>query len=192
LNRVSLSERFLYQKKIPLELNSDISKDYNSVLKFGNKLSSSNEKIVLILTEDYSEENILTSKEELDIIKSLIKIINGLNIRVIIKPHPVEKEDKYKNILEEFDNVKIINNGPIAEKIIPYLNPICVFGYSSTALINASLLYNITSVSLINIIISDNEKFLFYTNKFKKFSKNCIEFVNSIDEIKKFILIKNL
>ncbi|MDY9922947.1 polysialyltransferase family glycosyltransferase [Methanobacterium sp.] len=187
LKCVELNERFLFKKSIPLKINSNIAENYKKIINLQNDLRMATNDSILIITQPFSEKNMMLQKDEMNIMKSLIDYLNELEYKVFLKPHPAEKINKYDNIT--CPNLIIIKDDLMAEKIIPNLNPNFVIGYTSTVLINSSLLYGITTISLVDMLLnlSNNELLHVSSLEFKKLMGNSIYFVNCIDEIKKLI-----
>lgn len=188
LRYIPIENRFLFKKEIQLKINEDICKSYKCVLKLrrnGLKINKS-EKSVIIITDPLSEYNIISEQEEIHLIESLVKFINEKGIKPILKPHPREKNDKYIDMDCDFEIMK--KDFPV-EEIIPTLNPICVIGYTSTALLNSNVFYGITAISLSNILllISDNKPHNASIKEFKKLTSNFINFINDIEGVRIFI-----
>ncbi|MEN6554384.1 MAG: polysialyltransferase family glycosyltransferase [Methanobacterium sp.] len=187
---VKVEERLLFSKnKVHLEVNGNICDSYKNVLTLRNKDLEINNtgKKILIVTQPFSEYNQIPINEELKILDSLIKFINKKGIKPILKPHPREKTDKYHDFY--VSNLEIIQSDFPVEELISVLNPICVIGYTSTALLNSKIFYNIISISLSNLIlaVSDDELLTISTNEFIKITSDHIEFINKIDDICEFI-----
>lgn len=189
LRYVPLENRFLFRKEGQLKINENICRSYKEVLKLRkNDLKRDKaEKTVIIITQPFSEYNQVSVQEEFRLMESLIKFINKKGIKPILKPHPREKSDKY-NDLGDCDFEIIKNDFPV-EEIIPFLNPICVIGYTSTALLNSKLFYGINAISLSNILLSiSNDKLLnASTEEFKNLTGNFINFVDDVEDIGVFI-----
>ena len=110
---------------------------------------------------------------------SLIKFINKKGIKPLLKPHPREKKDKYAN-LKDCDFEIIENNSPV-EEIIPHLNPICVIGYTSTALLNSKAFFGITAISLMDILTLKDDA-IDVDEEFKILTSNYVNFVDEIED----------
>ena len=88
-------------------------------------------KIALILTEPFSQEEYMTLDEELRIYKNIIEKFKDMTI--LLKPHPRD----LKNYNEIFPDIEIINNYfPIELITLININPTVVCSPISTALLN--------------------------------------------------------
>ncbi len=183
-----VEKRFLFRLESGLKINDDICSSYKEVLKLRkNDLNMKHfDRSVLIISQPFSELNRISQKEELQFMDSLIKFINKKGLKPILKPHPREKVEKYNKLIDcDFDVIG--NNFPV-EEIIPNLNPKCVIGYSSTALLNSKVFYGINAVSLSDIMHSISEDEIDdEEQEFKHLTGNYINFVENIEDIEEFI-----
>ena len=181
--------RFLFRLESQLIINDDICSSYKEVLKLRKNDLKMDKfgKTVLIITQPFSEMNTISLKEELSLMGSLIKVLNEKGIKPVIKPHPRENSAKYNNLTDcDFDVIE--NNFPV-EEIIPNLNPVCVIGYSSTALLNSKVFYDIDAISLSDIMhsMSSDEMLHESDEEFKTLTGNYVNFVDRIEDIEKLI-----
>jgi hypothetical protein len=183
---IPIENRFLFRKESPLKINENISNSYKEVLKLKkNSLDIDiHDKTILIIPQPFSELNYVTLEEELRVMSSLIKFINKKGIKPLLKPHPREKKDKYAN-LKDCDFGIIENNSPV-EEIIPHLNPICVIGYTSTALLNSKAFFGITAISLMDILTMKDDA-MDVDEEFKILTSNYVNFVDKIEDLDKLI-----
>jgi len=189
LRSMPVQKRFLFRLESQLKINEDICSSYKEVLKLRDNELKMDQfgRTVLIITQPFSEMNTISLDEEINLMVSLIKVINKKGINPVIKPHPRENRAKYNN-LNDCDFEIIENNFPV-EEIIPNLNPICVIGYSSTALLNSKVFYDINAISLSDIMssMSSDEMLNDSNEKFKQLTNNYVNFVDNIDDIEKLI-----
>ncbi len=184
-----VEKRFLFKLESQLKINDDICSSYKEVLKLRKNDLKMDKfgKTVLIITQPFSEMNTISLEEELSLMGRLIKVINKKGIKPVIKPHPRENSDKYNNLTDcDFDVIE--NNFPV-EEIIPNLNPICVIGYSSTALLNSKVFYDINAISISDIMRAKlkDEMLDESDEEFKTLTSNYVNFVDDISDIEKFI-----
>jgi len=189
LRSMPVERRFLFTLESQLKINDNICSSYKDVLKLRNNDLNIDKfgKTVLIITQPFSEMNTISLEEELSLMRSLIKVINKKGIKPVIKPHPRETSDKYNNLKDcDFDIIE--NNFPV-EEIIPNLNPVCVIGYSSTALLNSKVFYDIDAISLSDIMrsMSDDEMLHESDEEFKNLTSKYVNFVDDVEDIEKLI-----
>ena len=186
---IKVESRFILNVESQLTMNKNVCDSYKQVLKLrNNKLKMDVVgKTVLIITQPFSEMGTIPLETELNLMQSLINFINKNGIKPILKPHPREKVDKYNDLIDcDFEVIK--NKFPV-EEIIPNLNPICVIGYTSTALLNTKIFFNINAVSLLDVMLSNindgtddvsDDEFKYLTSKY-------VNFVDKIEDIKEYI-----
>jgi hypothetical protein len=189
LRSMPVETRFLFRLESQLKINDDICSSYKEVLKLRKNDLKMDKfgKTVLIITQPFSEMNTISLEDELSLMGSLIKVINEKGIKPVIKPHPRENSAKYNNLTDcDFDVIE--NNFPV-EEIIPNLNPLCVIGYSSTALLNSKVFYDIDAISLSDIMrsMSKDEMLDESDEEFKTLTGNYVNFVDRVEDIEKLI-----
>ena len=186
---IKVEPRFILNVESQLTMNKDVCDTYKQVLKLrDNKLKMDDlGKTVLIITQPFSEMGSIPLETELNLMQSLIKFINKYDIKPILKPHPREKSDKYDDLVDcDFEIIK--NKFPV-EEIIPNLDPVCVVGYTSTALLNSKIFFDINAVSLLDVMISNfNEKTDEASDdEFKNLTGKYVNFVDKIEDIEEYI-----
>nr|QNO54476.1 hypothetical protein ILIMKHIM_00005 [Methanosarcinales archaeon ANME-1 ERB7] len=189
LNYIDIENRFVFNKeRFELIPNMHIVESYKKTLdvRKKNHKGKKSEFVAMILTGPFSEYGQVSLEYEINLISRLIEILDRKSFDIIIKPHPREYEGKYVAITRKY-NVEIMQNRFPVEDIFPTLNPSCVIGYTSTALLNARFLYNIPAISMINILleISDDEMLNVSGNDFKKLTNNMsnVFHINGLEEI---------
>lgn len=192
LKYISTENRFLFSKKqdtlIPIW---SVVNSYKKVLekrKVHIKKVKNTGPLAIIVTQPFLEYEQLSVEYELNITESVVNILVQRGISVAIKPHPRETVDKYTSILTKFksEQIELIQQKTPVEDFFLMLNPACVIGYTSTSLVNARVLYNIPTISIINILLetTNAEMLNVQKNEFKKLASNMnIFFINSIEEI---------
>jgi len=187
MKSMTIEDKFLFKRESPLIVNEEVASSYKEVLKLRkNDIKRDNfEKTIIIISQPLSENNIILLEDELNTMSSLIKFINKKGIKPILKPHPREKKDKYNNLIGcDFEIIE--DNYPV-EEIIPIVNPFCVIGYASTALLNSKIFYDITAISLTDLLsIKDSEMFNF-GEEFKNLTSNYVNFVDDLEDINKYV-----
>jgi hypothetical protein len=183
---VPLENRFIYGYGPSFKRNKDIINLYKKMIGLrSNDLGLDEDNVVLMVTQPLSEHKMVSKKQEYCIINEIVQLFNDNNIKLLIKPHPYEAKNKYDYLKN--NDVKIITNNFPVEEIIPSLNPLCVIGTTSTALINSKLIFNITAISVVNLLKTDNKLMEYKMQNFKELSIDFINFIDSIDEIVEFL-----
>lgn len=187
LKYIPLEQRFLSKSTVKFEIDETVLNSYKKVLKLMKReIPLKNKKNnVLLITQPFSEYNQIPITDEFKVIESLIKLLSAKNFNIILKTHPREKEDKYLKLLKKYPYITIIQDNFPVEEIFSSLNPICVIGYTSTALITAKLFHDIPSISLANILLSiSNDELLNMASKeFINLTGEFIQFVEKFEEI---------
>ncbi len=113
----------------------------------------------IILTNPFSEYKLATLKYELEILDNVVNILIQKDYDIIIKPHPQESDNKYISILKKHrsSRVKIAYKDFPAEDLFCMLNPLCVIGYTSNALITANVIFNLPAFSIYRIFLNGND-----------------------------------
>ncbi len=149
-----------------MDINSDL---YNNV--------------VLINTQPFFEE--MDSNQDIDCYKNIAEICRYLNIKLVLKPHPREKN------LERYSNINLVidrSNNSIAQEIIlakAKEKPLAIVGFFSTTLVTSKIFFDIPAISLGNLI--DVSKLSFYGNDIKNFMtvfKNVVSSPKTFDELR--------
>jgi len=164
LKYINTERRFLFCKKnndfVP---NWAFINSYKKVFKKRNKCFANIKKVynpIIIITNPYSEYKLASLKYELNIVKSIINILIRKGFNVVIKPHPREVTNKYLSILKKYKskNVKLIRQDFPIEDLFLSLEPLCVIGYASTALINANIMYGIPVISIRRLFLNNESE----------------------------------
>lgn len=170
--------------------NEKSVKYYEKVLKKNKVSDFENANIyrdaLLINTQPFMGVGIPENNEDVKILLKLCELCKEREIKVVIKPHPGQKDlDRYAELrsFAYFDLRKELSQ----EEILSSLKekPRAVVAYSSTTLVTSKLFYDIPAYSLANILLSKkisdaHEKRL---NAFISTFKNQVEFVDSLEYI---------
>lgn len=110
---------------------------------------------VIICTQAYKRDKIYKNTD-ISTLKQLIDSLNAKGFKVILKPHPYEKDAAtyYSHL-----NCEIFTNNNISfEYIVTYLKGDikALISFSSTVLVTAKLFYNINAIALTNIVEIEN------------------------------------
>lgn len=182
LRNIDWEYRFILDRSYEFPISNNVSNSYLEIIKKRNELRNKNcDKTVVFVTQPFSELKKMSKKDELRILGDLIKLFKIKNFSIILKTHPREHDDKY-NIFK--DQIHIIQDNRIAEDVFYSFNPSFVIGFSSTSLINAQILFNITSISVIDLINPSNSEYISCMDKeFKEIGKRFIRFVKDYNEL---------
>ncbi|ADD03733.1 uncharacterized protein Nmag_0136 [Natrialba magadii ATCC 43099] len=122
-------------------IDEDVAKTHQEYLS--TDISYDPDTIVM-LTQPFSETGQITQEEEYRIVSDLISELGDLGYQILLKPHPREHANKYKNLIGRND-VEILGNEkgePIERQIAKY-DAHAVIGYNSTALLTISAFYDL-------------------------------------------------
>lgn len=110
---------------------------------------------IIVCTQPYGEQNGILQNADLKAIEGLCEIANEMECRVVIKPHPREKDiNKYEKIGCIVDQKGDIPLELILGGVFP--KPRCVVGITTTTLITGKLFWNIPSISLARLVGREN------------------------------------
>ncbi|TDK64132.1 hypothetical protein E2K98_04510 [Bacillus salipaludis] len=147
--RLDSEKRFLFKSENGiLYLNEAVAKQYQNVL---NRSEVKNNEIAIVVTQPFSEYYFISEKDELRVTKEIIDKLLHAHKKVVLKPHPREKMNKYNDILNIYskEKVSLIEENISLERLLEKMNPGQIVGYTSTALLNAKALYDIDSYSAV-------------------------------------------
>lgn len=194
---INIENRFLFKlNKGKLIPNFSVVNSYKSIflkrkeilLKFDNVKNILSPAI--IITKPFSEYKLANLKYELEILDKTVSILIRKGYSVIIKPHPRESDNKYVSILKNYksNQVKITHKDFPVEDLFATINPLCVIGYTSTALLTANIIFDFPAISIYPIFLSNNVSKKKYIRKieyegFEKFTKGLIYNINSFEQL---------
>ena len=106
---------------------------------------------VIICTQTYGEQNAIFGKEDLRIVRECCRKAQKEGYRVIIKPHPRERDlRKYEGMGAEIDIFNAVPLEAILAQAEP--KPKCVIGITTTTLVSAQLFWKIPAFSIAKLI----------------------------------------
>jgi len=158
---LTLEKRFLLEKShSKLILNRQLVDLYKNILEKRGatyKIHKKGKPMAIIITDPLPQYDEATLVAESRFIETTIAILVEAGFSVVIKPHPREPIDKYNYILPKFKSgqVELIAQEVIAEILFCTLKPDCVIGYDSAALLHASIMYNIPTIRIIDILFNN-------------------------------------
>lgn len=100
---------------------------------------SGGERVMLFFTAPFVELGILSRHEYSNLLRRISEALAQDGIRVLFKPHPLEQDWS-----DEFPSLRTTAPSEVA---IPMLNPACVGGFSTGALITAKLIFKLNAFS---------------------------------------------
>ena len=173
-----------------ITVNKKMMPHYKSVLSFLNKKNdikyTSGSVIICSSIFDGSRQSL----EEYNIILKICEKISEAGIKIFLKTHP--RDTEYKNHLRSL-NCSLIEPQTLSiEGMLSNSSPICIIGFSSTALVSSSIFYSIQTISLSHLIPSDcltaeSQRDIEY---YKKIFNNIVLFPKSINDC--INIIKNI
>ena len=182
----------LFQKvNRELRPNSDAIPYYaESISKAGISFSSTELSnyagAVVINTQPFEEYHQVLEDEDLRVFRKICAQCTKVGLRVVLKPHPREKNILRYQCLE---NCWIdTNKERTQESILLNLEtpPCCIIGYTSTTLVTCSLFANIPTASLVKC--SDVSKFIGNAKlDFAAFSRTFSGVLSFPDDIEEFL-----
>lgn len=140
---------------------------------------------IIICTQTYGEQKRITAGEDIKTIRRICGILQKRGYRVIIKPHPRERDlEKYAELGCEVDSR---NDIPL-ESILAGLKekPKGIVGITTTTLITASLFWGITTLSIARLIKREcyKEEIVGEINKFCELFKDIVQIPERYEQIK--------
>lgn len=195
--RSELMQFTLFSNDGTLSKNTDVIEHYKTAIAYTSELSSYDdikcfENAAIINTQPYYDHGQISEDEDIRVLKWLCLKLSELNIKVVLKPHPREKNLlRYSNLV----NCYLYENNVISqETILSHLKikPILFAGFSSTSLVTANILYGIPAISLSrltnsekigNQMKSDDERFVSTFGDLVFCPSNGYELSNTLKEI---------
>ena len=146
----NIEKRFIfYSRKDNIYVNEHVIASYRKIIEINKNHIKNNDiinltkyisggKFVILATQPFVEYNQIKLFDYMDILGNLLKILNKRNLKIVLKPHPREDEKKYEIILKNYKDIYICTKNFLLEEIL-YLNPIKIFGFTTTSLITSKL-----------------------------------------------------
>lgn len=193
LRNITKETRNLLKKKYDcFKVNDNVLRTYKEVLKLYDKnINIECKKSVLMLSDPLSEHGVISEREELKLIELIIQSVTKMGFQFLLKPHPRENVDKFNELSEKYI-FNIVQNDLPVESILHSLNPPYVLGYWSTALINASILYEINSVSLLDILANTDGKIINRSIELKEIMREHVTFVKNFSDLEQLLSQKKV
>ncbi len=185
---ITCENRFLFSDKdVVLTENKLVAASYKKVFFLrGSKLNIMKSDVsVLVLTQAFSEYGQIREDKMLGLVEKVIKCCYKAGLRVAIKTHPREDSGKYVRLSAGY-NVEIIDNKVAAEDLFQDSGVKCVIGFTSTALLSAKVVFDIFSVSLIDLVSKEtDDEYLLLTRVYlKSTAQKILYFVKDFDELR--------
>jgi hypothetical protein len=198
----NIEKRFIfYSIKDKIYVNEHAIASYKEIIEINKNHVKNNDifnlakyidgwKFVILATQPFVEYNQIRLFDYMDILNTLFKILDERNFKIVIKPHPREDKTKYEIILKNYKDIYICTKNFLLEEIL-YLNPVKIFGFTSTSLITSKLFYGIESISLVNIITKNTNDSLINIrgNEFKSKFKKYVHFINDFKEVEDLVKV---
>lgn len=172
-----------------LYLNESTILKYKKILSINtNEIVKKNSfrNTVIVLTQPFIEVGELSGCIDYIILERLVEYLHRVyEYEIVIKTHPKETNKfKYSGL-----NCKIENSSMLSfEELMAHSieKPIAVIGFTSTALVTASIFWNIPAYSLCNFLKGDDVsiKLRRIKNKFLIGFKNYVRIVKDLEEIR--------
>ena len=151
------------------------------------------ENAIVVNTQPFYEYNQVFEDEDIQIIQRLCELCAQKGIKVVLKPHPREKNIDRYNILKNcwIDDRKGITQESIISQLT--IKPKAIVGFSSTTLISERVFDEIPAISLIRCVNIQNIEtkmradFIDFERNFKRFAsfpQNWEELDDCLDSLK--------
>lgn len=174
------------------EKNELFSKWYREVfedvsLDISDNIIEPFEDSIIINTQCFEENKLTDGIVDFKVIDSFIKCLEGINIPVVLKPHPREiHPEKYESL-----GCNVIYEKVSQEKIIAKtkIKPKCIVSFYSSMLFNAYGLFDIPAISLARILLKEeiSEVLKAELIEFYKNYKSVIYFPEDYDELNRLL-----
>lgn len=182
------------EKKIKLEQNQIIVPYYVEAFKqqkFMNSEMLKYENAIVVNTQCLSEGHITNGIVDLEVYQLFTEAIKGLKNKIILKPHPREKDtEKYQRLGWELVNDKSLTQ----ESILACLEnkPKCIISIYSSTLLNARGLFGIPAISLAKLMLRKqiSKSLRIELNRYIKMYNSVIYFPSTELELRN--IIKNI
>ncbi|MCZ3367497.1 MULTISPECIES: polysialyltransferase family glycosyltransferase [Methanobacterium] len=189
IRNMPLEKRFIFNQEKDYEINTELINSYKKIFEFRKKnFELTHKNSVVLLTGTFSEHFQMSIQNEIELMKSLIKILNQEGYYVLLKAHPRETIGKYDDVLKDYDVKQLDNDFPVEDLFIN-IDPVYVIGFISTALINAKLFYDMDVVSVADLSLeySDSGILKSQMDEFKKVTSSFIKFTTNMGELKQIL-----
>lgn len=155
-----LYNTFFIKRGKQLKVNPICKKNLNNILRILSNVYeyddySIYEDKLVICTQLFYDMGQTENGADIKQIKQICNIAERNNIKVIIKPHPREKDlDKYLNMGVEVDSSNLV---PFEVIVAGLRNkPRAIIGITTTTLVTANVLWGINTISIVDVIGKNN------------------------------------
>lgn len=180
----------LFQGKIKnLNLNDNVIRQYKRMLSYDDEKvekKKSFKNTIIILTQPFVEVGEIYGDLDNRILKDVVNYLHRMcDFEILVKTHPKEiNQSKYNGLGCEIDRSLEIPFEKLMSQCID--KPIAVIGFTSTALVTASIFWNIPAYSLC-LFLNGKEVSKELKRIVKKFLtgfKNYIKVIKNLEEIR--------
>ena len=139
---------------------------------------------ILLITQPLVELGLVRLSCYQDILSRLGSTARAAGLSVMVKCHPAEEQAIYSE-----NGFKVIESSGTAESIISQLQPRLVLGFSSTALINSSILLQVKSHSILKLLPDSTElrKQLFKDTNVRRIYTEYVHFITDWPELEEIL-----
>lgn len=192
---INAENLFLFRKEHGKLLpNKPVVESYRKVIEKRGKLHERIEKtrpLAIVVTQPFAEYGQIPLTDDLALIGSVINVLVGLGFDILLKPHPREMIGKYDSALAKFesDQVSISRPKMPVEELYPALDPACVIGFTSTTLAVASAMYDITVITIVDMLfgITDDEYIKVHGTEFKILTREIVYNADTLEKLKQIL-----
>ena len=151
-----------------------------------NEISSMYENAVVINTQPFFDENAVKKNEDVRIVIAVCKAIYNVGMKIILKPHPREKNIERYSAVKEYATIDM-NKNISQESIIASLSkkPVAIIAFSSTTLVSAKLFFDIKTFSIAKFWdrLNISDKLQEEENNFLDIFSNFVSCPDSMNEL---------
>ena len=184
-----LTARIFVKTPLGLKINKPIIPYFRNVFDLRNFQNETNFdksfiSIAIIVCTPFWGRDIIKDNEDYRILKNVCTYFLDKGITFILKTHP--RDTFYTKRSSDLGCTPFDSQGLSIEAICAYQRPLAVIGFSSTALVNTKVFWNIPTYCLTDLL--DNSKLSGFLkkeiNSFKRLFHRHVCFVKKISEIK--------
>lgn len=139
--------------------------------------------LCLYVSQPVVEDGLVKENVYRDILHSLRFFCDDRGWVFIVKPHPRESLERYKNM-----DVRVLYSNHVAEALVNDLKPIAIVGLTSTSLVTISCIYNIPSFSLLGVFEENNPENATRFAHLAVLKKLFIDYVSYVNNIKDIVI----
>jgi len=139
---------------------------------------------ILLITQPLVELGLVRLGEYQNILSRLGNTASAAGLSVKVKCHPAEEQATY----DEY-GFKLIESSGTAESIISQLQPRLVLGFSSTTLINCSIMFQVNSHSILKLLPGKTElsEQLFNDTNVRRIYMKYVNFITAWPELEEIL-----